>query len=200
MITVKQPGASFDRELVARHYLTVEARDELGKGNRNTAQLIVVVNDVNDNAPVFRQSRYEAVLLENEECFEQVLAVEAFDGDLNGTRNSEVVYSLVASEYSRNFSVDAKRGVLAPAAPMDFESLPYVEGDVGPVRALKLMLRARDLGVPSLSSDVAVVVHFKDVNDNAPAFERAIYKKNVPEDWAGGTSILQVGQLDANSF
>lgn len=84
IITVKEAGPSFDRELVSRHYLTIEARDDLGKGNRNAAQLIVNVNDVNDNAPVFLQNKYEAVLLENEEHFESPLTVEAFDIDLNG--------------------------------------------------------------------------------------------------------------------
>ena len=85
VITVKETGSSFDRELVSRHYLTVEARDDLGKGNRNTVQLIVNVNDVNDNAPVFLQNKYEAVLLENEDHFESPLLVEAFDIDLNGS-------------------------------------------------------------------------------------------------------------------
>lgn len=85
IITVKEPGTSFDRELVSRHYLTVEARDDLGKGNRNTVQLIVNVNDVNDNAPIFLQNKYEAVLLENEDHFQSPLIVEAFDIDLNGS-------------------------------------------------------------------------------------------------------------------
>lgn len=87
VITVKESGSSFDRELVSRHYLTVEARDDLGRGNRNTAQLIVNILDVNDNAPVFLQNKYEIVLLENEEQFESPLIVEAFDIDLNGKFN-----------------------------------------------------------------------------------------------------------------
>jgi len=53
VITVKHSGSSFDRELVARHHLTVEARDDFGKGNRNTAQLIINIDDLNDNAPIF---------------------------------------------------------------------------------------------------------------------------------------------------
>lgn len=86
LITVKEPGPSFDRELVSRHYLTVEARDDLGKGNRNTVQLVVNVKDVNDNAPIFLQNKYEAVLLENEDHFQSPLIVEAFDIDLNGLK------------------------------------------------------------------------------------------------------------------
>ena len=34
IITIKTDGSAFDRELVSRHYLTVEARDDLGFGNR----------------------------------------------------------------------------------------------------------------------------------------------------------------------
>ncbi|OXU32081.1 hypothetical protein TSAR_007838 [Trichomalopsis sarcophagae] len=198
VITVKQPGVSFDRELVSRHFLTVEARDDLGKGNRNTAQLIVNITDVNDNAPAFLQNKYEAVLLENEELFDAPIVVEAFDIDLNGTRNSEIVYSIVSSDYSRNFTIDKKRGIIVPVAPMDFEALPILKDarSEPSVRALKLTIRARDKGSPSLSSDVLLVVYFKDVNDNAPAFERPVYKKNVPEDLPGGTSVLQVKAWD----
>lgn len=86
VITVKQAGGdNFDRELIARHYLTVEARDDLGKGNRNTVQLIINIEDVNDNAPMFLANRYEARLLENEKQFENNLVLEARDIDLNGS-------------------------------------------------------------------------------------------------------------------
>lgn len=65
--------------------MTVEARDDLGKGNRNTAQLIINIEDVNDNAPMFLANKYEARLLENEKEFENPLVLEARDLDLNGT-------------------------------------------------------------------------------------------------------------------
>lgn len=81
-------GRNWDREQVARHYVSVEARDDVGKGNRNTAQLIINIQDVNDNAPVFVQTHYEARLLENEPEFEVMLRVEARDADLNGNHTS----------------------------------------------------------------------------------------------------------------
>lgn len=52
--------------------------------NRNTAQLIINVGDVNDNAPIFSQKRYEVRLQENKMDFEVPLIVEAYDLDLNG--------------------------------------------------------------------------------------------------------------------
>lgn len=77
----------WDREQVlgGGHRLTVEARDDLGRGNRNTVSLIVQLTDVNDNAPVFSKKKYEATLQENAWQFDQQLRVEAVDADLNGT-------------------------------------------------------------------------------------------------------------------
>ncbi len=46
-------GSPFDREKSSLHYLTVEARDDLGKGNRNNVEIVVHIIDVNDNAPRF---------------------------------------------------------------------------------------------------------------------------------------------------
>lgn len=85
IITVKTSGGSnWDREQVSRHYLTVEARDNLGFGNRNSAQIIVNIEDVNDNPPVFIQSKYEVRLVENHLDFDEPLRVIARDADLNG--------------------------------------------------------------------------------------------------------------------
>lgn len=77
-------GPNWDREQVSRHYLTVEARDDFGFGNRNSAQIIVNIEDVNDNPPLFTQTKYETRLLENHLDFYEPLRVIARDADLNG--------------------------------------------------------------------------------------------------------------------
>lgn len=110
-----------------------------------------------------------------------------------GTRNSEIVYALISSEFSRNFTIDPKRGVVAPIRPLDYEALPINQGHKEMIiRQLRLTVRARDLGTPSLTSDVPLVIYLRDVNDNAPVFEKATYKRNIREDLPGGTSIVQV--------
>lgn len=110
-----------------------------------------------------------------------------------GTRNSEVIYSLVSSEFSRNFTIDSKRGVITPAYPLDYEALPIKQGHKETaIRPLKLTVRARDMGTPSMSSDVPLIIYLKDINDNAPAFERTLYRRSIHEDLAGGTSVVQV--------
>lgn len=55
-------GSSLDREMAAQLQLTINARDENGKGNTGTAPLIVNLLDVNDNAPIFEKDVYEFAL------------------------------------------------------------------------------------------------------------------------------------------
>lgn len=55
-------GSSLDREMAVQLQLTVNARDENGKGNTGVVPLIVNLLDVNDNAPVFEKDFYEFTL------------------------------------------------------------------------------------------------------------------------------------------
>ncbi|OQR74996.1 cadherin-23-like [Tropilaelaps mercedesae] len=65
-VTIGTDEHVFDRETVPHFLVTVEARDELGKGGRNTVQLEVFLEDVNDNPPLFNLPVYEARLREND--------------------------------------------------------------------------------------------------------------------------------------
>ena len=82
----------FDREKTDFHYLTVEARDEVGQGNRNTVELLIHLKDVNDNAPRFEQDAYRTFLPENNDQFPSPFLVRADDKDENGTENAQIRY------------------------------------------------------------------------------------------------------------
>lgn len=196
-------GAAFDRELVAKHYLTVEARDDLGKGNRNTVQLIINLQDVNDNAPKFLQSKYEAILIENKLTFENPLLVEAKDVDLNGTRNSEVRYDIVDGEYRRNFTINPETGVIRPKYTMDFEAIAAAhqqqqQQEGSNVKPIYLTISASDGGMPSLSSQVPLTIYVQDVNDHPPIFQRSFYERTIPEDLVSGSPVLEVKAFDGD--
>lgn len=183
----------FDRELFARHYLTVEARDELGKGNRNTVTVIINIEDVNDNAPIFLQGKYETRLLENKHTFETPLQVQARDADLNGTRNSEVFYEIIDGELKEKFSIDSKTGLIQLISPIDFEELNTGDSNVRP---LVLTVQATDGGIPQMFARVSVIIYVQDENDNAPTFHKSSYEIAIPEDIPGGTSLLSVKASD----
>lgn len=179
------------------HFLTVEARDNLGKGNRNIVQIVLFIEDVNDNAPLFLESKYEANLYENKMNFENMLQVRAKDLDLN----NEITYEIIDNtEFAQNFSIDPDTGIIMPAYPMDFESIEIDEMQPsGAIRPIHLKVLARDDGVPSLMSNVSVTVYLHDINDNAPQFERDFYAVSILENTDGGSSVLRVCHAEQKS-
>lgn len=64
--------------------------------------------------------------------------------------------------------------------PLDYENL---------VRHT-LIISAKDNGVPSLASNLTLVVDVQDVNDNPPVFEHQSYSANVLESEAVNTKVI----------
>lgn len=184
----------FDRETFSLHYLAVEARDNLGVGNRNIVQVVLAIEDVNDNAPVFLENKYEATLYENKMNFENMLQVRAKDLD----SNNMIIYEIIDnSELAQNFTIDAMSGTIVPTYPMDFENIDTEDMQaIGAIWPIYLRVLARDDGEPSLSSNVTVIVYLHDINDNAPQFEHEYYAVSILENTDGGTSIARVFAYD----
>jgi hypothetical protein len=57
---------------------------------------------------------------------------------------------------------------------------------------LNLIIRASDLGSPSLYNDVEVQIFVEDVNDHGPRFKKDLYDIKIPENIQGGVPILKV--------
>ncbi len=200
VITIKSTaGHFFDREQYEKHHLTIEARDNLGEGNRNTVPLIINIQDVNDEIPQFLQRMYETRLFENRRVFETPLEIEARDGDVNGTRNSEIFYEIIAGEFRHNFSMDIKSGAIKLKSPIDFEKLNAPRTlKSSSIRPIHLTVQASDGGSPSQASQVDVVIYVQDENDFAPVFERNSYSSEIMENLEGGTSVLTVKAVDSD--
>lgn len=82
-------------------------------------------------------------------CFGQ-----ATDGDEPNTPNSQIVYGIVSSTYSKNFTIDPETGVLTNHVELDREALdPMLEGEI------KLVVTATDQGEPPLSTNVTVTIN-----------------------------------------
>lgn len=72
------------------------------------------------------------------------------------TVNSQIVYRIIPSTYSDNFTIDPNTGVLTERGDLDRESLdPKLQGRV------VLHVSATDKGTPPLSSDVTVFVNIE---------------------------------------
>ncbi|XP_076454243.1 cadherin-23-like isoform X3 [Babylonia areolata] len=182
---------SLDRETTSHYYLSAEAMD--GGGNRAATEIEVVVQDINDNAPLFRRRDYEGVVQEKSASFLRPIVVEALDDDEPMTNNSQVYYRIDSTPTSleTNFFIDPSTGEISLTRPLDYESLnPALGGKV------VLKVSALDMGQPQKSSATFVNITVEDVNDFPPVFGDPSYSKNIPENSPQDTLVLTVSASD----
>ncbi|XP_039247032.1 protocadherin gamma-B5-like, partial [Pipra filicauda] len=74
-------ASALDREQASEHRVTVVARDRGSPAMWSSAELLLEVSDVNDNAPVFEEASYSAYVRENNAVGALVLRVVARDLD-----------------------------------------------------------------------------------------------------------------------
>ncbi|KAM9769203.1 protocadherin Fat 1a isoform 1-T2 [Menidia menidia] len=179
---------SLDFETHPAYKLNIRATDSL-TGAHSEVFVDIILEDVNDNAPVFMSKAYYANISEASVIGTSVLQVDAKDSDTGN--NKEVFFQLVeergkSSEY---FTIDRDTGIISTVKVLDHEE----------IQQHKLRVRAVDGGVPALSSDVFVTIDVADLNDNAPVFTQHTYKTTISELAPRGHFISQVQASDADS-
>ncbi|KRX45986.1 Protein dachsous [Trichinella murrelli] len=178
---------TLDREMIPEFSFVVTVRDNGEPKRSSTATVFIKILDVNDNAPIFESAAYEFSVEENQPKGTFVGQVVAHDADfgLNGT----VRYRL-DSEQVKNFHVSLD-GKLITSGVLDYELTDLYE----------LQIIAYDGGIPSLSTTCKVIVHVKDVNDNAPFFILPTRQDNIlfREEQSSGTEVIQVQARDPDS-
>lgn len=101
---------SLDREIQSRYQLTILAQDFGGSVSlTGHCNLTVVVEDENDNEPLFDKPMYIASVPENVAVGSTVLAVKAVDTDLD--TNGQIIYSF-KNETSAAFQINNQTGVI----------------------------------------------------------------------------------------
>ena len=200
-IAMSEPGFSpshaFDREKSDFHYLTVEARDELGEGNRNTVELLLHLVDVNDNAPVFRSRAFEGRVAESASVGSLVLVsnthsplvIKATDRDTG--INSLLYYEIMEEHARRFFDVDESTGAVRTVSALDYETQSSFEFNV----------RVSDRGTPRLSSESLAMVRIDitDENDSPPKFDHAEYRNVLLLPTYADVVVVQLNASDPDT-
>ncbi|KAG5263738.1 hypothetical protein AALO_G00268040 [Alosa alosa] len=170
--------AALDREQESEYDLVVKATD--GGGRSCQADILLMVQDINDNPPRFSTSHYEITVFDNTTVRTPIAVMYARDPDTG--INSEVRYSLQGPD-SSFFSLDEISGVLRLERPLTDESQSTFE----------LKVKATDRGLPHhLSSFITVTVNKVDLSDYQPVFASSEYSISVPESIAVGTEVFSV--------
>lgn len=153
-----QINGFLDRETCEYYSLVIEALDGGTPPLRGEMTVNITIQDVNDNPPIFNQSRYFASIQENSTIGTSVLQVIATDADSGD--NSQIGYSINRRQSDKDmlFRIDSKTGVIAVNKPLDFETKELHE----------LVIVAKDQGLQPLEATTFVSIKVIDVNDNQP--------------------------------
>lgn len=161
----------------------------------------VFVRDVNDNPPVFsapsplRLSISETTVPDDPMAtFQLPIATDA-----DGPANNVVSYQL-QPETDSSLDYFQLSSVNSSATRLTEVRLTLVRVlDRETLAQHRLVLVARDSGVPSLSSSLLVIVDVDDANDNRPVFDQREYDVTVPETAEVGAEVAVLRAVDADA-
>ena len=188
-----QINGFLDRETTAFYSLVIEAYDGGNPQRKGSMVVNITIQDVNDNQPIFNQSRYFASVPENATLGTSVLQVFATDTDAD--ENGEITYSINRRQSDRDnmFTVDPKTGIISVNRPLDFESKDVHE----------LVVVARDNGVQPLETTAFLSIRVTDVNDNQPTINLIFLSDDatpkISEDAQPGEFIARISVNDPDS-
>uniref|UniRef100_A0A8C9K3T4 Cadherin EGF LAG seven-pass G-type receptor 1 n=1 Tax=Panthera tigris altaica TaxID=74533 RepID=A0A8C9K3T4_PANTA len=162
-----------DFEAIREYTLRIKAQDGGRPPLINSSGLVLVqVLDVNDNAPIFVSSPFQAAVLENVPLGHSVLHIQAVDADAG--ENARLRYRLGG-------------GALIPRAlPLDYKQ----------ERQYVLAVSASD---GTRSHTAQVFINVTDANTHRPVFQSSHYTVSVSEDRPVGTSVAVIGATDEDT-
>ncbi|MEQ2272563.1 hypothetical protein XENORESO_000308, partial [Xenotaenia resolanae] len=183
-------AAVLDRETQMEVWFLVLAEDGGEPSLSSTATVTVLVEDVNDNEPVFQQQLYNVSIPEHMDigsCFLQVVATDA-DSPEFGALFYSLSDGFVSQEKHLLFQIHPHTGELCVSQDID--------RDIGPT-VHDILIKAEDPG--GLSAQAYVHIEIQDLNDNPPVFSPEEYTVSVSSHAPPGTEIVNVIATDRDS-
>uniref|UniRef100_A0A452U765 FAT atypical cadherin 1 n=1 Tax=Ursus maritimus TaxID=29073 RepID=A0A452U765_URSMA len=180
--------APLDFESHPAYKLSIRATDSL-TGAHADVFADIIVEDINDNPPVFVHHSYATTLSEASVIGTSVIQVRATDSDSEPNRG--ISYHMFGnhSKSHDHFHIDSSTGLISLVRTLDYEQF----------QQHKIFVRAVDGGMPPLSSDVIITVDVTDLNDNPPLFDQQIYEARISEHAIHGHFVTCVKAYDADS-
>ncbi|XP_073477001.1 protocadherin alpha-3-like isoform X14 [Aquarana catesbeiana] len=181
---------SLDREKQSVHNLILTAYDGGNPRLSGTTQIIINVEDLNDNAPLFDKPFYQCSVTENASKGSLIFKLNATD--LDKGKNGEISYEfgdIVMEEVTRVFSLDKHTGEIRVKGEIDFEKTNMYE----------IQVDAIDNGDNPMVGHCKVLVTVVDVNDNPPEMTITSLSVPVSEDSPQGTTVAIISIHDRDS-
>ncbi|XP_042896981.1 protocadherin-like wing polarity protein stan isoform X2 [Parasteatoda tepidariorum] len=173
-----------DREESSMYDFTVLASDHGSPVRSATASVIVRIQDVNDNDPVFEPKMYGASVSEIDPPGTPVISVTATDKD----EDPRLIYQITNGNIRGRFNIISqnRQGLISIAQPLDYRL----------EKRFVLTVTATDSG--GRFDTATVYINITDANTHRPIFEHTPYTGSVAEDSPVGTTVLVVEASDGD--
>ena len=181
-------ATKLDREVYDAYNLAIICTDQGTEPLTSIKQLRVQVSDVNDHKPEFEKAFYSTEVSENNDMGTSLLTVFARDQDTG--QNSDITYEL-SPQVVTQIKIEPVSGLITATTSLDREAEPGGQ--------IKFYVIAKDKGETPLSSSVQVVITLRDINDEAPYFDKPVYSFHVSEESSPAT-IGSVHAVDPDSL
>lgn len=175
-IALASPGTGLDREVISRYVIEVTASrpNEVAR-----TRLVVMVEDANDNRPIFIDANNTVVSIEEGVTTPTVVTrSNATDRDIGN--NARLVFTLVEPDPDFPFEIVSDTGVIQTRGVLDYEM----------VRSYNLTVNVRDSGQPRRSNRIVYRINILNINDNFPSFAAPAYFGEVYAQAPVGEAIL----------
>ncbi|XP_063060206.1 protocadherin gamma-C5-like [Engraulis encrasicolus] len=154
----------------------------------NMYRVEIEIQDINDNYPVFQTHEHVLNIAESTVAGTRFRLESAQDPDVGS--HSLKSYTLSKND---NFKLDVKTnkdGTKLPGLVLE-KTLDREKQAV-----YTLLLTAIDGGTPARSGTAEIKIRVLDINDNAPAFEKAVYDAQLTENSPIGVVVVTVKAVD----
>lgn len=172
-----------DRETISIIYLTLMAQDSSTTEPRASAvNLTIIVADVNDNSPTFKQREFNVHVPERLKRGHFVFGAHATDMDEG--RNSKIIYSISGKD-ADNFSIDNTTGVIKTLGEL-------ASNNHGVDTVYSVIMTATDQGIEpkSTNADLTILLRPAGLFPSFPFLTQTQF--SLSEDIAEGKIVTKI--------
>ena len=187
----KQTGSisvnqALDYEEIPVYNILIQAKDRGFYSKSSTSSVKIILQDVNDNPPIFEQNLYEAKLLENSPS--GTFVTQMIAEDLDSPKNAEIVYNII-DQNDKDFEIDPQTGIVKALRSFDYELIDVII----------LKIRASN---PQNDQDQAMTllkINIIGVNEFFPRFKQAVSQFTISESAQESSLVGQVEAIDSDA-
>jgi hypothetical protein len=176
------------RDPLVKWQAIVTAVDSVNKQTA-TGTLVVTINNVNDQAPVFAQPWTPSVPYYNFNYLSGQPPGSYLTTMVAREPNNNFIMYKITDSSGGNFNIVPETGVVTTSSMLNYTRNSNVS----------FVVVAYDNGSPSLSSTATVFIQLSIWNMYAPVFNQSVYGATIPENSPVGTNVTQVFATDADS-